>query len=258
MPDYLRWRGLMAIYANLHDYRFDQDVDDIRGTEVYGTGNELLGTVEDVIFDSRTGDLRYLVIDAAGWLTHKKFLVPARQMMTDVEGEAQFRVNMAKAQIENLPVYNEQDLIDEHRWNDYEQRYEAAVEAAPVLHRKDSTHLITPEPEQLPAGTGNLQVSDPRPIAMDQPRFGATSDSEDAVAERGHLGVGPRSAQRRVPGHTEPDALVTSENIRPESAWRSRTPEDRSQTRSAARFREFQERLRREREEIMRRRRDAA
>jgi sporulation protein YlmC with PRC-barrel domain len=248
----------MAIYANLHDYRFDQGVDDIRGTEVYGTGNELLGTVEDVIFDSRTGDLRYLVIDAGGWLTQKKFLVPARQMMTDVEGDAQFRVNMAKEQIEHLPVYNEQDLQDEHRWSDYEQRYEAAVESAPVLHRKGSTHLITPEPEQLPAGPGDVRASDQQPIAMDQPRFGATSDSEDAVAEGGHLGVGPQTAQRRVAGHIEPDALVTSENIQPESAWRSRTADDRSRTRSTARFREFQERLRREREEIMRRRREAA
>ncbi len=247
----------MAIYANLHDYQFAQDVDDIRGAKVYGTDVELLGTVKDVIFDSISGDLRYLVIDAGGWLTNKTFLVPARQVMTDVEGDAQFRVNMTKAQIENLPLYNEQDLIDEHRWNDYEQRYEAAVEAAPVLHRKDSTHLITPEPEHLSAGTGDIRISDQQPIAMDQPRFGATSDGEDAAAV-GHLGAGPQTAQPHSAGHLEPDPLVTSENIRPESAWRSRTTEERAQTGKAERFREFQERLRREREEIIRRRREAA
>ena len=54
----------MAHYGTLRDFRFSEtDVDDVRGSSVYGTDDDKLGKIDDVIFDHSTGDIRYAVID---------------------------------------------------------------------------------------------------------------------------------------------------------------------------------------------------
>jgi len=259
----------MAIYGNLRDYRFEKDVDDIRGATVYGIDDEKLGTIEDVIFDSRSGELRYVVIDAGGWLTTKRFLVPAREVMNTTEGEDHYHINLRRDDIERFPEYREEDLRQEDRWNDYEQRYSQARDLTdgPVLHREGSTRTITPGPEEMPAtGSSGRDVSSadltPRRIAQDQPRFGATSDSED-VAYTGNLAA-PEGAKNLQPEREidkirrkeeEPVAHTNEVDQRPFDSGRAtvRNPEGQD---GGRRFREFQERLRREREEILRRRRE--
>ena len=67
----------MAHYGMLRDYRFSEDVDDVRGATVYGLEDEKIGKIYDVIFDHSTGQIRYVVVDGGGWLKSKKFLVPA-------------------------------------------------------------------------------------------------------------------------------------------------------------------------------------
>jgi sporulation protein YlmC with PRC-barrel domain len=210
----------MAIYANLRDYSFESEVDDIRGSDVYGTNNEKLGKVKDVIFDRDSGDLQYVVIDAAGWLTTGMFLVPAREIMNNVEGDSHFRVNLTREQIERLPAYREDELRDETKWRDYERRYQAARElkADPVLHREGSTHTITPDPDEMPASSSG---SDP------------------------------------MRKHFAADGTLRSEYDNQNQVRGSGDPSDPDASR---RCREFQERLRRERERILRRlrERDAA
>ncbi len=57
----------MNHYGTLRDFRFsEKDVDDIRGSNVYGLNDEKLGDINDVIFDHSTGDIRYVVVDTAG------------------------------------------------------------------------------------------------------------------------------------------------------------------------------------------------
>lgn len=43
-------------------------VDDLTGTDVRTRGDESLGSVADVVFDSRTGDLRYVIVARGGFL----------------------------------------------------------------------------------------------------------------------------------------------------------------------------------------------
>ena len=100
----------MALYGNLRNYQFMKETDDIRGATLYGTGDEKLGKIEDIIFDQSNGDVRYVVVDAGGWLHTRKFLVPAGEIMTREEGDNDFQVNMTKEQIERLPEYKEEEL----------------------------------------------------------------------------------------------------------------------------------------------------
>jgi sporulation protein YlmC with PRC-barrel domain len=64
------------MYSTLRDYRFNKDIDDIRGSAVYGFGEEKLGKIDDVVFDPDTGQIQYLVVDTGGWLKSRRFLLP--------------------------------------------------------------------------------------------------------------------------------------------------------------------------------------
>ena len=142
----------MAHYGMLRDYRFNDDVDDIRGASLYGIDNEKLGKIDDVIFDHSSGTIRYAVVDSGGWLSSKKFLVAADRIRPDSEHEDDFYADMTKEQIEALPRYDEdsfkQDKNDNERaWSDYDQRYRKSLETnGDVMHREGSTHAITPDP----------------------------------------------------------------------------------------------------------------
>src|SRR5579864_3977362 len=69
--------GKMAHYGTLKDLRVAEAADDIRGSHLYGLNDEKLGKIDDVIFDHSSGNIRYIVVDTGGWLSSKKFIVPA-------------------------------------------------------------------------------------------------------------------------------------------------------------------------------------
>src|SRR5438093_10673091 len=138
----------MAHYALLRYYKFDHTTarDDIRGTKIYGRNDEKLGTIDDVIFDHSTGEIRYVVVDAGSWFSSKKFLIPAHRLHSSTRDEEAYSVNLDKAQIEQLPRYEESDLNAQNRWENYERRYSDVWHAGPVQHREGSDRNLTPTP----------------------------------------------------------------------------------------------------------------
>lgn len=145
----------MTHYGMLRDYRFSDDVDDIRGASLYGAGGDKLGKIADVIFDHATGTIQYAVVDTGGWLSSKKFLVPADRIHPDAKNADDFAIDATKQQIEALPKYDENAVSTDTAWNDYDKRYRTAWEHGPLLQKEGSTHTITPEPSEMPAGTGS-------------------------------------------------------------------------------------------------------
>jgi hypothetical protein len=147
----------MAHYGQLRDYRFSDDVDDIRGASLYGNNHDKLGKIDDVIFDHASGAIQYAVVDSGGWFSSKKFLVPAGRIRPSTKDDDDFYTDMTKAQIESLPRYDEDrfskdDRENDRDWSDYNDRYRKSLETdGGVLHRESSTHTITPEPSELPA-----------------------------------------------------------------------------------------------------------
>ena len=147
----------MAHFGTLRDYRFAQEVGDIRGAELYGASDEKLGKIEDVIFDHTSGSLRYAIVDTGGWLHSNRFLVPASQIFERPEHEDDFAVNLTKEQIERFPAYDEKAVERPEEFHDYEQRYRKEFSSGPVMHREGSNHILTPEPSEMPAATGDLE-----------------------------------------------------------------------------------------------------
>ena len=142
----------MAHYGSLKDTRIGDAADDIRGSHLYGLNDEKLGKIDDVIFDHSTGNIRYVVVDTGGWLSSKKFLVPAEGLRASTKHENDFEANLDKRQVESFPPYNESDLDSESKWAGYEGRYRSKWVADPVMHRAETDRNITPTTEQV---TGN-------------------------------------------------------------------------------------------------------
>ena len=156
----------MAHYGMLRDYQFTEDIDDIRGAKINSADGKELGKVKDVIFDHDSGAIRYLVADIG---KDRLVLVPSDHVYRAVADEDDFETDLTRADVERLPAFDERMLAedkrwreheDEHRraWRDHEERlekeYKARWEEGPVAHKKDSSHIITPEPDEMPASGG--------------------------------------------------------------------------------------------------------
>jgi len=128
----------MARYGTLGDYRFTdthEAAHDIRGAKVYGTGDQKLGEINDVVFDEATGAIVFVVVDTGGWLSSNKFIVPPQEIRPSLQHEDDFLVDLNKEQIESFPPYDGKALTSEEKWADYEQRYRPKWVENPVMHR---------------------------------------------------------------------------------------------------------------------------
>lgn len=143
----------MAHYGILKETRIIDAADDIRGSHLYGLDDERLGKIDDVIFDHSTADIRYVIVDTGGWLTTKKFIVPADGLRASAKHKDDFEVNLNKVQIESFPPYDESDLESDRKWADYEGRYRSKWITNPVMHRAETDRNVTPTAQQT---SGNL------------------------------------------------------------------------------------------------------
>ena len=70
----------MSHYGLLGTHPLIEATEDVRGAALYGQGDEKLGKIDDVIFDHSSGNVMYVVVDTGGWLSTKKFIVPADRL----------------------------------------------------------------------------------------------------------------------------------------------------------------------------------
>jgi sporulation protein YlmC with PRC-barrel domain len=204
----------MAHYGMLRDYRFSDDVDDVRGASLYGINDEKLGKIDDVIFDHASGDIRYAVVDSGGWLSSKKFLVPADRIRPYAKDEDDFSIDMTKQQIEALPRYDEdsfkKDKDDNERaWSDYDERYHKSLETTgDVMHREGSTHAITPDPSELPATGRALADEDSLQPERVAGVFTDTAPNPNKTRMR-PSGIAARAEDSAVVGQSVPEEMPT-------------------------------------------------
>lgn len=190
----------MAHYGTLKDMRVP---DDIRGSHLYGLNDEKLGKIDDVIFDHSTGNIRYAVVDTGGWLSTKKFLVPAEGLRASTKHDKDFEASLDKRQIERFPPYNESDLESESQWAGYEGRYRSKWVADPVMHRAETDRNITPTAQQISGNSVSEQGA--------AEAHGWSTGSKPTAgtgARRADVEAASSSSDRAVPAGT--DSVVIS------------------------------------------------
>ena len=190
----------MANYGMLRNYRFTDAAEDIRGAKLYGLDDEKLGKIDDVIFDHSEGTIRYVVVDTGGWLSTKKFIVPADRLRPSAEHDDAFAVDLTKAQVESFPPYSETDLESDEQWSDYEGKYRSKWETNPVMHRAETDRNITPTTQQMQGTSPSAPVASISPENTDtaeiedtefiQPGFAAGTSTVEI--DNTAVGIGPR------------------------------------------------------------------
>src|SRR5215467_5375770 len=136
----------MPHYGVLRDYRLE-DVDDVRGAEVYGVNDEKLGTIADVIFDHSSGEIRYIVLKTSG-LTGKRIMVPANRIEPYGHHDDKFYAELDQKRLGMLPEFNDGTLKSERGWSNYEKDYEERWNAGAVMYNKDTGRIVTPPADQ--------------------------------------------------------------------------------------------------------------
>jgi sporulation protein YlmC with PRC-barrel domain len=149
----------MAHYGTLREFRFSEhenDINDVRGSKLYGVDDEKLGKIDDVIFEHATGNIQYVVVDTGGWLLTKKFLVPRSRLRSSTKHEGEFSTDLTKRQVESFPAYDDTAIESDAKWTDYEKRYRSASTANPVQHREGTDRTITPTATEFPPEPGAI------------------------------------------------------------------------------------------------------
>lgn len=146
----------MAHYGMLRDYSFAEDIDDIRGADLYA-GDDKIGTVKDVIFDHESGDIRYLVADVGH---DRHVLIDSGHVFRSIADEDSFETDLNAAEVARLPRFDETALESEHEWqrhhvenrkmwkereDRFRDEYKREWEEDPVMHMKGSERTITPD-----------------------------------------------------------------------------------------------------------------
>ena len=112
------------MHISLRNYQFSEGIkDDVRGSTVYGVNEEQLGKIDDLIFDEKTGSIKYAIIDSGGWLQNRRFLLPPEQLRQSNQREGDFEASYTKQQIERFPALDEEIFTSEERFDEYERSY---------------------------------------------------------------------------------------------------------------------------------------
>lgn len=114
-------------YPNYQSRFFDGC--DIKGTSVYVSGNhtDKIGSIHDVLVDE-AGRMRYLVIDTGFWIFGKQVLLPIGRCIDDPESDRIYAQGLSKSQVEQLPKYSSDMVVD----SDYEEQVRSIYRAPSV------------------------------------------------------------------------------------------------------------------------------
>lgn len=94
------------------------DISELRGFTPLAKDGEI-GSIADVYFSDDTWTLRYLVIDAGGWLTGRKVLVTPRAMHVIDAAHNALRLDLTREQIKNSPDYDSDKPVSRQYEADY-------------------------------------------------------------------------------------------------------------------------------------------
>jgi len=169
--------------TRLRDYDFPDTASDLRGSDVYGTDGEKLGTVDDVLLDDSSGDVRYLLVDR-GILSAKKFVVPIDEVFGATDDDT-LVINSSKTEVENLPDFRDESIGSAGAFARYEAEHRRAWGSKPRRSDWRPSPLVSRLRETLRSKFASLrQRREPIPMPAS-----SESTSSSPVASGIALGV---------------------------------------------------------------------
>jgi uncharacterized protein (TIGR02271 family) len=108
---------LKDYYPNYRETLADGQMGDLDSYSIYTQGEDRVGTAKDLLVDD-SGRFRYVVVDTGPWIFGKNVLLPIGLANFDYDKSRIYVNGLSKSQVENLPEYNDNTVVDER----YEDR----------------------------------------------------------------------------------------------------------------------------------------
>ncbi len=109
------------------DYNSHSHDPDIKGLSMYA-GTDKIGSIDDILVDEE-GKFRYLIVDSGGWIMGKKVLLPIGRARIDYTSKRVYADNLTKAQVEALPEFTDDLLMDYDKEEQVRGVYRSATPA---------------------------------------------------------------------------------------------------------------------------------
>ncbi|MBE9157973.1 DUF2382 domain-containing protein [Nodosilinea sp. LEGE 06152] len=103
---------LKDYYPNYRETLADGQMGDLDSYSIYTQGEERVGTAKDLLVDD-SGRFRYVVVDTGPWIFGKNVLLPIGLANFDYNKTRIYVNGLSKSQVENLPEYNENTVVDD-------------------------------------------------------------------------------------------------------------------------------------------------
>jgi uncharacterized protein (TIGR02271 family) len=104
--------SLKNTYPDYRDTFSDDSLSHLDDYSVYVDDDNKVGAVEDGLFDDVTGQFRYLIVDTGVWIFGKKVLLPIGKAEFDTSQRRVYVRDLTKDQVERLPEYHRDEVID--------------------------------------------------------------------------------------------------------------------------------------------------
>ena len=119
----------------------------VRGTPVYNTDGERIGTVEDVVLDKMSNNIMFAVLGSGGVLGMGEKFRPIPWPILDYDGDrGGYIVPVARDVIENAPSYRMEDLTSDDGEQAIRADRHGRAGLDPRTERTRTIEALVPEP----------------------------------------------------------------------------------------------------------------
>ncbi|MBW4459659.1 MAG: DUF2382 domain-containing protein [Nodosilinea sp. WJT8-NPBG4] len=167
---------LKDYYPNYKETLADGQMGDISSYSVYAQGEDKVGTAKDLLVDE-SGRFRYLVVDTGPWIFGKSVLVPVGVARFDYENTRVYVNGLSKTQVENLPEYKDDTVVDERYEEQVRGQYQPLAQGRSSRQFLGSTYAA-------PNDASNMNPLDSdrmNPLEVDQQRTQTTVGNTQGV-----------------------------------------------------------------------------
>lgn len=126
---------LKDYYPNYQETLANGQMSNIDSYSVHTEGGDRVGTAKDLLVDE-SGRFRYLVVDTGPWIFGKDVLLPIGLAQFDYDQSRIYVNGLTKSQVENLPEYKEDTVVDD--------RYEEQVRGSyqPIAQGRSNRQFL--------------------------------------------------------------------------------------------------------------------
>ena len=161
ITDFMALYKFKEFYPNYQESFGDSEIRHLDSYEIYTTGDKKIGSVKNLLVD-QTGRFRYIVADTGFWVFGKQVLLPIGLAHFDYDNRRVYVDGLTEKQVENLPEYKSDMVVDEAYENRVREGYRTQAES-----RRDRKYIVkdSSSSDVSPAPVADLREGSERAVS---------------------------------------------------------------------------------------------